>query len=79
MNQTNIILPILAILSVPALIGGFAIQAADAAMVPQRGVRIGPLDVSERGVQIVVERAVQIGIGASGVSIDSPLFPGTRE
>ena len=48
-------------------------------MVPQRGVRIGPLDVSERGVQIVVERAVQIGIGASGVSIDSPLFPGTRE
>lgn len=69
----------MAILSVAALIGGFAIQAADAAMAPQRGVRIGPLDVSERGVQIVVERAVQIGIGTSGVSIDSPLFPGTRE
>ena len=45
MNQTNIILPILAILSVAALIGGFAIKAADAAMVPQRGVRIGLFDV----------------------------------
>ena len=51
-----------------------AIQAADAQMTP-RGVRIGPLEVSERGVQIVT-REVQIGVGASGVSIDSPLFPG---
>jgi hypothetical protein len=31
MNQKTTILPILAILSVAALIGGFAIQAADAA------------------------------------------------
>ena len=38
MNQKTTILPILAILSVAALIGGFAIQAADAAMVPQRPV-----------------------------------------
>jgi hypothetical protein len=76
MNEKTTILPILAILSVAVLIGGFAIQAADAAMVPQRGVRIGPLDISERGVQILT-REVQIGIGASGVSIDSPLFPGT--
>jgi hypothetical protein len=75
MNQKTKILPIVAILSIAALIGGFAIQTADAQMTP-RGVRIGPLEVSERGVQIVT-REVQIGVGASGVSIDSPLFPGS--
>ena len=68
MNQKTAIIPILAVLSVAALIGGFATQAAEAQMTPRPGVRIGPLDISERGVQLATEE-VRISIGQSGISI----------
>jgi hypothetical protein len=71
MNQNTAILPILAVLSVAALIGGFAIQAAEAQMIP-RGIRIG-----QDGFSIGTDQ-VQIGVGPSGVIIDSPLFSTQR-
>ena len=67
MNQKAAILSTLAVLSVATLLGGFAVQAAEAMEVP-RGVRIGPLSITERGVQLTTE-AVRISIGESGVSI----------
>lgn len=74
MNQKTAILPILAVLSVVALVGGFAIQAAEAQMTPRTGIRIGPIGVDARGVQIATEE-VTISMGTSGITIDSPLFP----
>jgi hypothetical protein len=67
MNQKTAVLSTLAVLSVATLLGGFAIQVAEAAEIP-RGVRIGPLSVTERGVQLTTE-AVRISIGESGVAI----------
>jgi hypothetical protein len=67
MSRETAVLSILAVLSVATLLGGFAVQAAEAMEIP-RGVRIGPLSVTERGVQLKKE-AVRISIGESGISI----------
>jgi hypothetical protein len=71
MNQKTTILPILAALSVATLIGGFAIQAAEAAVQvpqPRLPVTIGPLTVSESEVLFDL-REVAISIGERGISI----------
>ena len=71
MNQQNAILPLLAVLSVAALIGTFAIQAAEAAIQvpqPRLPVTIGPLTVSESEVRFDL-REVAISVGERGISV----------
>ena len=71
MNQKTAILPILAALSVATPIGGFAIQAAEAAVQvpqPRLPVTIGPLTVSESEVRFDL-REVAISIGERGISV----------
>lgn len=71
MNQKTTILSVMAVLSVATLIGGFAIQAADAsngAPLPREPIRIGPITIGENDVRFDL-RAAAVIIGESGVSI----------
>lgn len=69
MYRMTAILSALAVLSVAALVGGFAIQEAEASVaLPRDPVRIGPITIGENDVRFDL-RAASIIIGGNGVSI----------